>query len=388
VEAEKLRRWLDGAADLKRRLGLGERRLPISTLRGRHLDNREWLADPTIPAIVVGTVDMIGSRLLFSGYGVSAKMRPFHAGLLGSDTLVVLDEAHLVPPFEALLRAIALDPQRNLGALLDDGKLVPGFRLLSLSATGREQKEVEGGTIFRLTAQDYENAIVKQRLYANKRLVLSEVKDSKALIEKLIERAWTLATQPRPARVLIYCNSRADAIAVKEKLDGRSEQEGDGDKRRSELLVGERRVREREKLFEWLQTFGFVGEAADAVKAPTFLVCTAAGEVGVDLDADHMVCDLVEWERMVQRLGRVNRRGGKNRTSNIDVIFDVSHMPDKPKPPKKPERPKKGASADAKKKYDKQCADYQKEYAKYQKEKTERDRFEARKEVLLALPVS
>ena len=29
----------------------------------------------------------------------------------------------------------------------------------------------------------------------------------------------------------------------------------------------------------------------------------------MDLDADHAVCDLVAWERMVQRLGRVNRRG-------------------------------------------------------------------------------
>jgi CRISPR-associated endonuclease/helicase Cas3 len=38
-------------------------------------------------------------------------------------------------------------------------------------------------------------------------------------------------------------------------------------------------------------------------------VATAAGEVGVDINSDHMVSDLVAWERMVQRLGRVNRRG-------------------------------------------------------------------------------
>jgi CRISPR-associated endonuclease/helicase Cas3 len=73
-----LRENLDSpaAADLKKALELGDRSLPISTLRGQHVDNREWLEDPASTAIVVGTVDMIGSRLLFAGYGVSRKMRP------------------------------------------------------------------------------------------------------------------------------------------------------------------------------------------------------------------------------------------------------------------------------------------------------------------------
>ena len=110
-EAERLRKALEGvdAKHLKKLLGLGEGTLPISTLRGAHVDNREWLDDPATPAIIVGTVDMIGSRLLFEGYGVSRKMRPYHAGLLGADTLIVLDEAHLVPPFANLLRAIESD---------------------------------------------------------------------------------------------------------------------------------------------------------------------------------------------------------------------------------------------------------------------------------------
>ena len=90
---------------LRERLPEAER-FPISTLRGQHIDNREWLDDPARPAIIVGTVDMLGSRLLFSGYGVSRKMRAYPAGLLGADTLVVLDEAHLVPPFEQLLEAV------------------------------------------------------------------------------------------------------------------------------------------------------------------------------------------------------------------------------------------------------------------------------------------
>jgi CRISPR-associated endonuclease/helicase Cas3 len=103
----------------------------------KYVDNREWLDDPSAPAIVVGTVDMIGSRLLFQGYGVSRKMRPYHAGLLGADTLAVLDEAHLVPAFEELLRDIAngLDLFGPQDKALQP--LVPPFRLMSLSATGR-----------------------------------------------------------------------------------------------------------------------------------------------------------------------------------------------------------------------------------------------------------
>lgn len=70
--------------------------LALSTLRGQFADNREWSAAPARPAVVVGTVDMIGSRLLFSGYGVGFKGKPLHARFLGQDVLLVHDESHLV----------------------------------------------------------------------------------------------------------------------------------------------------------------------------------------------------------------------------------------------------------------------------------------------------
>jgi len=47
---------------------LTEEDLAISTLRGQHADDGAWRADPSRPAAICGTVDMIGSRLLFSGY--------------------------------------------------------------------------------------------------------------------------------------------------------------------------------------------------------------------------------------------------------------------------------------------------------------------------------
>ena len=48
------------------------------TFRGANLRRfiQSFIANPALPAIIVGTVDMIGSRLLFSGYGVSRRLRP------------------------------------------------------------------------------------------------------------------------------------------------------------------------------------------------------------------------------------------------------------------------------------------------------------------------
>jgi CRISPR-associated endonuclease/helicase Cas3 len=115
---------------------LGIKDVPISTLRGKYVDNRRWLEDPTKPAIIVGTVDMIGSRILFSGYGVSSRMRPYHAGMLGADTLFILDEAHLIPPFESLMRDISKN--ESLKTEKEEYKaIVPPIHVLPLSATFR-----------------------------------------------------------------------------------------------------------------------------------------------------------------------------------------------------------------------------------------------------------
>ncbi len=140
--------------------------LPISTLRGQFVDNRDWLEDPAKPAIIVGTVDMIGSRLLFEGYGVSRKMRPYHAGMLGADTLLLPDEAHLVPPFEALLAEIAGNAAQYGATDTVFGALVPKFQLLPLSATGRRQTLQP----FSLQEADFDESkepVAHQRLYAS-----------------------------------------------------------------------------------------------------------------------------------------------------------------------------------------------------------------------------
>ena len=322
--------------------------LRISTLRGQYADNRQWLEDPAAPAIIVGTVDMIGSRLLFEGYGVIRGMRPYHAGLLGADTLVVLDESHLVPPFERLLERIARDRDKDnaLGPQgVKDRDLIPRFHLLPLSATGRDR----GDDVFRLAEKDREDLVIKQRLGAKKRLVFKKLEEKPAeeggdnsdqkrgnkkadLAKKLAEEAWALSDEGKvPARVLIYCNSRIVAEKTKETI-GKWVKSAQIPAENVQLFVGARRVKEREDAKNKLEELGFFS-GNDAPDKAAFVIATSAGEVGVDLDADHMVMDLVPFERMVQRLGRVNRLGGRD--AKVIAIYEGENEPE----PKKPDAP-------------------------------------------------
>ena len=319
--AERIRTGLGCPALEPVRLGLGLAKgklLPISTLRGRHVDNREWMEDPAVSAIIVGTVDMIGSRLLFQGYGVSRKMRPYMAGLIGCDTLVMLDEAHLSRPFERLLRQIevhrhvAEDGESKyvrgaFAGISAKSNLPPPFRVLPLSATLGGERSNER---FSLNRCDWENSVVHQRLCATKALTIEDLDPDSALDDVLASRAWELSekqTTGKPPRLLIYCNSRIVAGKVHDNLRNRAKQVSA--KMETILFVGGRRVHERQDAAIRLKDCGLIAGGDDAVDARVFVIATSAGEVGVDLDADHMVCDLVAWERMVQRLGRVNRRG-------------------------------------------------------------------------------
>lgn len=298
--ALSLRKLVGRDPEMRKDLGLrDDQSLPISTLRGQHVDNREWLDDPTSPAIIVGTVDMVGSRLLFQGYTVSRKMRPYHAGLLGADTLIVLDEAHLVPPFEHLLRAVATEPAlRSSDNRCRD--LVPPFHLLALSATARKA----GNAVVGLTGRDFEHTVVQKRLNAKKSLRIVTLDTDTKIEDALASNAWSLAGNGHKAmRIIVYSDSREVVRKAREAVEKLAKSD------QTELFVGGRRVFEREGAKERLKSLGFIAGSAVERSVPVFLFATSAGEVGVDLDADHMVCDLVAWERMVQRFGRVNRRG-------------------------------------------------------------------------------
>jgi CRISPR-associated endonuclease/helicase Cas3 len=288
--------------------------LAVSTLRGEFADNREWSADPSRPAVIVGTVDMIGSRLLFSGYGVGFKAKPLHAGFLGQDALVVHDEAHLEPAFQQLLDGIVEEQTRC--------KDFAPLRVMELTATSRS---ANGASPFELTteeknppevipeAEENEPSIrtVWRRLKAKKELVLTRVEDDKVAPAEIARIA--MGYKDRQAAVLVFVRSLEAVAAVQKDLVKT--------KRPVVLLTGTIRGKERDDLVEKPEFKRFLKGAGQG--ETVYLVCTSAGEVGIDISADHMVCDLSTFESMVQRFGRVNRYGLRKDT-RIDVVYPSS----------------------------------------------------------------
>ena len=98
----ELARAFDGCAAFPAACPVG-----LGVLRGGLADDGKWRVDPARPTVVVGTVDMVGSRLLFAGYGAGRSRRSMDAGLVGHDALIVLDEAHLAPAMGELLGTLA-----------------------------------------------------------------------------------------------------------------------------------------------------------------------------------------------------------------------------------------------------------------------------------------
>ena len=320
--AEALLAWLQGHPDhpvtvaLRSLSPINRRPMPplsISTLRGERADNGDWKRDPTCPAIIVGTVYKIGSRLLFWGDGDGRTKRSMHAGLLGQDTLLLLDEAHLSPAFGQLAR--------NIESIQRTHPQIKPFHFVELTATPGANTD----SALRLSDADRNNPIVARRLYAQKILHLHALDESAKpadLRATITSHALAHAAADRPATaVLVYVTSPEDAASIAAELAKHVPKDCVA------LLTGTMRGHERDKLVEQPLFQRLMGKRT--LDHHIFLVCTSAGEIGLDIDGDAAVFDLSLLDSFIQRMGRVNRTGG--RTAVVDLVYSEPFATEQPR---------------------------------------------------------
>lgn len=286
----------------------GDKPLHIAELRGGMPLERDWARRPDQPTILCTTVDQLGSRLLFRGYGVSDRMAPVHAGLLGCDALLILDEAHLSRAFEETLAAIARvrQPENSLG-------LPWGWT--ALTATPR----AAGERVFRLTDQERNEGAIRRRLAAHKEVELSQPKgaaDAKAFAAAARELRKRLAERGDAAPVIaVVVNRVMLARQVFEAL--RQDEYAD-----AILLTGRVRPVERDDLIrDWHDRLEGRGHGA---ARPLFVVATQCIEAGADFDFDAMISQIAPLDALRQRFGRLVRSGNRGDRAAPGIILASS----------------------------------------------------------------
>jgi CRISPR-associated endonuclease/helicase Cas3 len=303
--------------------------LETSTLRGQRAEDTGWRDDPARPAIIVGTVDMIGSRLLFSAYGrVGPWGRSLEAGLLGQDCLVILDEAHLCSPFAATLAAIEHHQNRiaPFAVIRMGATMAPVNDLLSrtpglvsereANADARKRREP-----FRLGQDEICEHKVSERLLAPKWIKLIEPDASPG--EWLAGWAVEKATGESGAVIGIVLNTIAEARRctkmLKDKLIDRKIPLEDVD---LVTITGSMRGWDRDALTDSKQyaRFRTGRDRSILTNRSAFLVATSCIEVGADIDCDHLGTEVCAADSLIQRLGRVNRLGLRKETGSVVMV--------------------------------------------------------------------
>lgn len=287
--------------------GDDEEPLAVFTLRGGIPKDDGWARTPHQPLVIASTVDQLGSRLLVQGYGVSQSMRPVHAGLLGNDTLLLLDEVHLSRPF-----ADTLDSLATLRGAVREGtaaKLPRRFAHVFLSATPGSQ----GGEVFRLEPRETSpGAPLGPRLHAAKPTKLETVEARAALPERCATLASALVEEHQLVAVVLnrVASARATARQLKERLAGRVE---------VLLLTGRMRPLDRDDVLARWRPYIAAGRERVPQAQKLIVVGTQCIEAGADFDFDAMVSESASLDALRQRMGRVDRLGRYGRAQAVIV---------------------------------------------------------------------
>jgi CRISPR-associated endonuclease/helicase Cas3 len=290
-------------ADRLRELGGGGPPLVTAEHRGGVYRDETWARNPAQPVVVVSTVDQVGSRLLFRGYGVSEFARSIHAGLLGNDALILLDEAHCSRAFETTLESVS----RLRSARFSMRAPTTPFVVCRLSATLDE-----ADASFALSDQDLDHPVLGPRLRATKPAELANAGKGK-LVDRLEREALRFTEAGRVVGVVV--NRVATARAVFERLRAREDLD-------ALLLTGRVRPLERDALLRrWWDRIGALPKRT-AGERPLVVVATQCIEVGANVDFDALVTEACPLDALRQRAGRLDRIGRTPTAPAVVVIED------------------------------------------------------------------
>lgn len=256
-------------------------------LGGASTDDREWKVRPHRDGVLVGTQDMVLSRLLMRGYGEYRAAWPMSYGLLHADTQFVFDEVQLMGP--ALPTSMQLEGLRR--AL---GTVAPS-RSMWMSATvdARQLRTVDFPgvqTVVELSDEDRAGHL-RARLDGTRTIRRLRVDEKRyaAELAAVIHREHHAGT-----RTIAVLNTVDRAIALFQALQRLD----------APVTLVHSRFRPPDRRDRYSEA------VADPGPEGRIVVSTQVLEAGVDITSRLLVTEAAPWPSIVQRAGRCNRAGG------------------------------------------------------------------------------
>ena len=324
-------KWLD---KLGARGAAGAGRVSVHVLMGGSEDLKKpiWAEHPEEDQILIGTQDMLLSRGLMRGYGMSRYQWPVHFAMLHNDAMWVFDEVQLMGP--GLVTSAQMDAfRRSLGCATNS-------RSLWVSATLKREwmntVDFDSSvlTALELSEAEKQSDAVRKRRESVKPLSLSNValtgEGKPATLGYLTAFADQVAASHQPgSTTLVILNTVERAQELSIQLGKRLAPSSKTKKRADpaslpgapdttpELLLIHSRFRAQERAQQNVK----LSEPTDAGGPGRIIIATQAIEAGVDLSARILFTELAPYASMVQRFGRCNRYGEFNESGDAQVFW-------------------------------------------------------------------
>jgi CRISPR-associated endonuclease/helicase Cas3 len=269
---------------------------PVVLMGGEDLEpaKRDWDLHPERPGILIGTQDMLLSRALNRGYGMSRYRWPMHFGLLNNDALWVMDETQLMGV--GVETSAQLDGFRSKAGDSVIGTCPTWWMSATLDAQRLATVDhPQPGTVIQLKHADREQPEVHRRLHACKHLAQAPVSlttDTKKTYAPTVA-AFIKDRHAKGTLTLVVVNTVArarDLFGALRKVCGAEQN----------LALVHSRFRSADRATQ---------QAKLLADGDRIVVATQAVEAGVDVSARLLVTELAPWSSLVQRFGRCNRHG-------------------------------------------------------------------------------
>ncbi len=285
---------------------LGEGSVGVHLLMGGE-DESDWWLQPERDAVLIGTQDMLLSRVLNRGYGMNRYRWPVEFGLLNNDCLWVMDETQLMG--NGLTRTTQLEcfgkiwgREKECQFLWMSATLGESF----FATADRQEHGIQVGTCCNLETDDFAEPSVDLRLNAAKAV----------LIARSAPAASTIVGEHLAGRISLVI---ANTVPTAKTLRAEVHEAIDKDKRFAEspkpivcLLHGRFRPVDRKAAMETIHTFvkSVDAKTGSATKHPGLvIISTQVVEAGFDISSSRLWSEIAPWASVVQRLGRLNREG-------------------------------------------------------------------------------